>query len=82
MPKTTPDYMAPAWASCLYWAIGEPKIREAFSEQTGIKWTPARTAIDRMVDQATGADKKYMEAFVKWFNECVWGDVNEAETQG
>jgi hypothetical protein len=79
MPETTPDYMAPAWTSCLYWAIGEPDIRRQFFEATGRRWTLPRNALEQAIDGATGADKKFLEEFVKWFNENIWGDVSEPE---
>jgi hypothetical protein len=75
MPSTTPDFMAPAWASALHWAIGSDHVRADFEAMTGKKWTPPRNGLDRMIDEATGADKEYIEAFVAWFNEHVWGDV-------
>lgn len=76
MPLTTPDYMAPAWAGCLHWAIGCDEIREAFFEQTGCRWSPPRNGLDRMIDEATGADRAFIEKFVGWFNENVWGDMD------
>ena len=78
MPATTPDYMAGAWYDCLSWAIGEPKVREDFEKATGHRWVPPRNGIEAAIDKATGADKAYIDAFVKWFNECVWGDVEAA----
>lgn len=77
MPADTPDYMAPAWASCLYWAIGDPAVLADFRAAIGNKWTPPATGIDRMIDEATGADRAFIEAFVAWFNDHVWGPIED-----
>lgn len=77
MPASTPDFMTQAWLDCLHWAIGFDPIREAFERDTNFHWKPARNAIDRLIDEATGADRAFIELFVKWFNENVWGDVEE-----
>lgn len=57
MPADTPDYMAPAWASCMQWAIGEPDILAAYRAETGDRWEPGKTGLDRMIDKACGADR-------------------------
>jgi hypothetical protein len=75
MPVETPDYMAEAWLDCLRWAVEEPSIVAAFTEATGHRWTAPRNGIERAIDDATGAGKKYIEAFVTWYNENVWGKV-------
>ena len=81
MPETTPDFMAPAWAACLRWAIGEAQVRADFEAATGHRWShsatamPMASALEAMIDSATGHDKAYVEAFIAWFNENVWGEV-------
>jgi hypothetical protein len=74
LPENTPAYMFDAWVSCLHWALGEDDVIAAFRQDTGIRWTPGKTAIDRMIDGATGADEKFVLAFVDWFNANIWGD--------
>lgn len=74
MPANTPDFMAHAWVDALRWAIGEEKVLADFRKATGNAWTPPKTPIDAMVDSASGADKAFIEAFVAWFNENVWGN--------
>jgi hypothetical protein len=74
MPAGTPDYMAGAWASCLSWAIGKDEMRADFEKETGRHWSPPRSGLDRAIDEATGADRAYIEAFITWFNEHVWGN--------
>jgi hypothetical protein len=77
MPVDTPDFMAPAWLGCIQWAIGKPEIVATFRNETGNNWNPGRTGLDRMIDQATGADRAFIEAFIKWANVNVWGPVDE-----
>lgn len=76
-PADTPEYMWPAWAGCLRWAVGEADIMAAFRAETGIRWQPGRSGIDRMIDEATGADRKFLVAFVEWFNANVWGPTDD-----
>jgi hypothetical protein len=48
------------------YAAGDQETMTAFIEQTGIKFTPARSPIESMIDKATGADKTAFEAFANW----------------
>ena len=74
-PKDTPEYMHGAWASALYAAIGNPEILQAFRDETGNKWEPGKTGLDRMIDKACDAEEKFADAFGAWFNERVWGSM-------
>lgn len=74
MPAETPDYLAPAWASCLSWAIHNEDMRIAFQQATGRKWSPPRSGLDLMIDEATGANRAFIEAYITWFNQNVWGN--------
>jgi hypothetical protein len=48
--------MGGAWLAFIRWAYGLPEAREAFTSETGIAWPSAPTsAIDTLIDQATGA---------------------------
>lgn len=66
--------MAVAYRDCLLWATREPEIIEAFRREAGVAYRPARTPLDAMIDEATGAHKAIAEAFIAWFNVHVWGD--------
>lgn len=79
MPSDTPPIMFQAWLDCLRWAIGEPEIVAKFRAETGTTWTPGKTPLDRMIDDAGGAERGFVEAFVKWFNVNVWGPVDGPE---
>lgn len=76
-PDSTPEYMYDAWYSCVHWALGEPEIMAAFRQDTGIMWEPGKTGIEKMIDRATGADRKFVVSFVAWVNENIWGDPND-----
>lgn len=75
-PADTPDYMIPAWLDCISFAIGKPEIVAAFRADTGEQWQPGCTGLERMIDEATGADRHFLEAFIKWANVHVWGPLD------
>lgn len=81
MPADTPFYMLPAWLGCIQWAIGEPAIVAAFREETGEWWIPARSGIERLIDEATGLDRHFIEAFIRWANVNVWGPIDGPEAR-
>lgn len=74
MPKGTPDYMVGAYISCLRVFLSKNEIIEQFKEDTKSNWTPPKSAIDKMIDDSTGAAEQFFLNFVKWFNENVWGE--------
>jgi len=63
-----------AWVSCLRWALGNEDVLAQFRQDTGTRWVPGKGALDRMIDEATGADRAFIEAFAEWFNSNVWGE--------
>ena len=76
LPKGTPEYMAPAYYGCLNWAIGNEGIRKQFEDETGIKIPSApRSALDKLIDEATGVYAEYFKKFKEWHDEKIWGDV-------
>ena len=80
-PSDTPAYMNDAWLGCLVWAINQPEIVAQFREETGNRWSPGGTVIERMVDDATGAPHQFIVQFVKWANINIWGPIEE-QTDG
>ena len=78
-PSDTPAYMTPARIGCLQWAIEQPEIIAWFREETGNRWSPGGTVIERMVDDATGAPHDFIVEFVKWANVNIWGPVYMAQ---
>jgi hypothetical protein len=78
-PADTPEHMTPAWLGCIHWALGNEEIVSAFRADTGMRWRPATTPFDRMIDQAVGAERQFLEAFIRWVNVNVWGPVNPGE---
>ena len=67
--------MAQAWVDCLRWAVTKSDIIAAFQKTTGLQWTPARTPLARLIDQATGHDEDVVRQFLGWFNTHVWGST-------
>lgn len=68
-----PDYLIPAWFSCLRYMLGRADVVAAFRADTGNQYYPDRTGIGRMIDQATGAGADFVRAFATWFNVNIWG---------
>lgn len=63
------------WLGALRFALGHKEIMNDFTAETGVRWIRGTTPIDRMIDQSTGAEG-FFRAFVPWFNENVWDDVD------
>lgn len=82
-PKiTTPwdnHYMLPAFLGCVDWALTEPDMVEAFRAKSGHTWKPAHTAIDAMIDRATGADLKFIQDFVDFVASDIFGTPADLE---
>lgn len=78
-PADTPEYMTGIWVACIHWAIGEPEIVAAFRQETGMHWTPGHSGLERMIDEATGADRHFIEAFIRWVNVEIWGPIDGGE---
>jgi hypothetical protein len=72
--------MTAAWIGCMSWAIGVPEIVEAFRAETGLRWSPGVTGIERMIDEATGMDRAFIESFIRWANVEVWGPIDGGES--
>lgn len=69
--------MAAAWYSAVQAAVQHQPFIDAFKAETGLSWSAARSPIEQIIDEATGADIARTVAFVRWFNKNVWGDINE-----
>lgn len=74
-PADTPEYMNPAWLGCISFALNQPELMQQFRDETGMRWQPARSGIERMIDQATGMEWEFVKAFVLWVNVNVWGPI-------
>lgn len=70
------EFMIEAWISCLQWSLTEPSIFAAFKQDTGLDYHRPRTPMEAMVDQAVGAEKQFLTAYIKWFNVNVWGPID------
>lgn len=75
MPSDTPDHMASAWIGCISWALKKPEILAAYRAEIGDNFAPGKTALDNAIDKATGRDRAFIESFIKWVNERVWGPI-------
>ena len=71
---TEDDFNAIAWRDFVAFAWGEPGMREAFTAATSMALMPAaRSPIEAMVDIATDAQAKALEAFIEWVTRTHWG---------
>lgn len=62
-----------AFVDFIRWASQEERMIDDYEADTGNKVIrKKRTALERMIDQATGHDRKMAEDFVKWCAE-VYG---------
>ena len=78
-PSDSTPYIAPMWVSFIQWALSDAGVVDGFRQDTGFRWAPGRTPIERMIDEATGAEWRFLEAFVPWANANLWGEVGEVE---
>jgi hypothetical protein len=68
-----------AWLGCIHWALGDAGSVAAFRQETGNNWRPGNTPIERMIDTASGVDREFLFAFIRWANENIWGPVELAQ---
>lgn len=78
-----PEHMMPAcplmcgaWVAALQAAVGNAEIVAQFERDTGVRYTPPRSGIEALVDDATGNTERVCLAFIEWFNTNLWGDLN------
>ena len=79
-PDDTPEYAYPMWVAALKAAVTNDGALKAFREDTGKTYiySPPKTPMEALIDQATGRDREFAHAFAAWFNEKVWGPWDEA----
>lgn len=73
--KTRPygwPLMAEAWRGCVAFAAREPEMLGKFIAETG--WKPARSPIELMIDEASGAKDAVWARFCDWVTVNVWGE--------
>ena len=70
---TPEEFNELAWHDGVLWAFGEPKMRAAFTEQTGVDLGSARSGMDRLIDESTGKQTADLERFIEWFTATIWG---------
>ena len=80
-PASTPEYMTGAWASFILWASKKPSVVARFRIDTGCKYQAPKNPIEAEIDRVTGRDRKFVEDFVRWVNENLWGDPFTGEEE-
>ena len=65
------------WAGFIRFAFAEPSFREAFTAETGLRFMdPPKSAIEAMVDEATGVTNMReltIKKFVEWATKKHYG---------
>ncbi|HEV7247961.1 MAG TPA: hypothetical protein VGN93_13335 [Shinella sp.] len=77
-------FMLPDFMGCVHWAIGDEKTLAAYRKTTGDEWTPGKTPVGRMIDQATGADREFLQRFSDWVADNLFGrpeDLDKPEDE-
>ncbi len=66
--------MEPAWGACVAWAMGIDELREQFKHDTGHDLDSLHgSAVEQMIDEATGRTREIMAAWCDWVTENIWG---------
>lgn len=66
--------MAQAFADFCAWAWDRADFHEQFTRDTGTPPLPKQeSALDAMIDEATGLAQSYAEKFLPWLIEKHWG---------
>ncbi len=67
--------MPEAWAGCLRWSVGNAKVIEAFTAETGLVFNPPANAFEAAIDEASGLQESIVRQYLAWFNQRVWGET-------
>lgn len=67
----------PAWAGCLFWCAGSEDVLEQYRADTGDTYELGRSGMERMIDNATGADFAFACRFAEWVTAHVYGAPEE-----
>lgn len=69
-------FIAP-FISFVSFAIGKKSFRDDFKKDTGLSYSPPATAIEEIIDSATGHDRIYVKKFIKWCSEGYWKGMED-----
>ncbi|HQY89213.1 MAG TPA: hypothetical protein PK402_11185 [Tepidisphaeraceae bacterium] len=71
------------WLSFVQWASAQQNFIDQFEADTGIKLPePPQSAIDRMIDAATGINEQIAIKFIEWLNANHWGPLDMQAGEG
>jgi hypothetical protein len=66
-------YMYPAYLGFLSFALGNVDILAQYRAETGDKWQPGKTSLERMIDEATGAELRFLQSFSDFCERAHFG---------
>lgn len=70
-------YCDPAFVVCLHGAIDIPELVAEFNRLYGATLGARTTAIEQMVDKATGKADDDMRGFAKFVHDCVYTRLSD-----
>lgn len=70
-------YCDPAFVACLHESIGIPELVAQFNRLYGATLGARATAIEQMVDKATGKADDDMRGFAKFVHDCVYTRLSD-----
>lgn len=70
-------YCDPAFVVCLHGAIDIPELVAEFNRLYGATLGARATAIEQMVDKATGKAEDDMRAFAEFVHDCVYTRLSD-----
>jgi hypothetical protein len=74
-------FMADAWLACVIWAAERPENIKQFKIDTGYDLTDVLKSrgLNKLIDQATGYDRKVVSAWADWVTKNYWGIEGEED---
>lgn len=70
---TKDDFNAIGWRDFVVFSFGEPLMRKAFTEHTGIEIPADIKLTDNAINPATGVDGSVLAKFIEWVTRTQWG---------
>lgn len=67
--------MAQAYIDFGLWAIGQQDFLLSFERETGLKYVPPKTGLDRLIDDASGTPRIIIGKFLDWLTVNHWGEA-------
>ncbi|WP_273727493.1 hypothetical protein [Brucella gallinifaecis] len=67
---------------CLRWALGHEEVLQRYRSETGNRYRVGKNALERMIDEATGADLAFLQSFSDWVEVNLFGTPEQVYGEG